>query len=130
MGDLSKNFDRASFGCKCDYPECEDIAVDSELLGVLQEARDYFNSPLTINCSYRCRAHNTDVLIEEAGKTREEAEKSKSQHLLGKAADIKVRGVHAHKVYAYFDEKYQGKYGVGKYNSFCHIDVRSWCARW
>ena len=118
MGDISKDFDRKDFGCKCDYEDCVDIAVDAELLKVLQDVRDHFNAPLNINCSYRCEKHNADV----GGAT-------KSQHLLGTAADIWVKGIHPHKVYAYLDEKYPDKYGLGKYSTFTHIDVRSWMAR-
>ena len=34
------------------------------------------------------------------------------------------------KVYAYLTEKYPGKYGIGKYPTFTHIDTRLNKARW
>ena len=34
------------------------------------------------------------------------------------------------KVYAYLTEKYPGKYGIGKYPTFTHIDTRPSKARW
>ena len=51
-------------------------------------------------------------------------------HLTGKAADIKVSGISPSEVHKYLTGKYQGEYGIGKYNSFTHIDVRDGCARW
>ena len=120
MGDISKNFNRKEFGCKCNYPECVDIAVDLELVEVLEDVREHFGGkPVKINCSYRCVIHNRDV-----------GGAANSQHLLGTAADIVIKGVHPHKVYEYFNTKYPNKYGVGKYNTFTHIDVRKRKARW
>lgn len=54
----------------------------------------------------------------------------KSQHLLGKAADIVVVLYDATIVQDYLDFKYINKYGVGRYDTFTHIDVRSKKARW
>ncbi len=119
MGDISKSFNRSEFGCKCSYDDCVDIAVDSELVDVVQDVRDHFNKPVTINSSYRCGKHNKDV-----------GGAPKSQHRLGIAADIVVKGIHPHKVYEYLNNKYPEQYGMGKYNTFTHVDTRSWCARW
>lgn len=119
MGNLSANFDREEFGCKCKYPDCEDIAVDKELIYVLEDVRLHFGKAVTINSSYRCQPHNEDV-----------GGSPKSKHRLGIAADIVVKGVHPHKVYTYLDNKYNNKYGLGKYNTFTHIDVRGYKSRW
>lgn len=122
MGDLSKNFNRGEFSCKgktCKKLGCRDIAVDKELLDVLEDIRTTFDQPVTITSGYRCTMHNA-------------AEKGsrKSMHLTGKAADIKVKNVSAQDVQRYLRIQYKGKYGIGSYSSWTHIDVRSDEARW
>jgi uncharacterized protein YcbK (DUF882 family) len=119
MGDISKHFNRSEFGCKCSYPDCEDIAVDVALVTVLEDVREHFGKPVTINSSYRCEPHNRD----EGGAKH-------SQHRLGIAADIVVKNIHPHKVYEYLNSKHPDQYGMGKYNTFTHVDTRSYCARW
>lgn len=119
MGDLSTNFSRYEFGCKCSYEDCVDIAVDSELVKVLQDVRDRFKAPVGISSSYRCVKHN-----------RDEGGGAESQHLLGKAADIAVEGVDPSAVHKYLSDKYFDKFGIGRYNSFTHIDVRNTKVRW
>jgi uncharacterized protein YcbK (DUF882 family) len=52
-----------------------------------------------------------------------------SQHLYGKAADIKVEGVNPQEV-ADFAEELLDEGGIGRYNSFTHVDVRNRKARW
>ncbi|MBR3569238.1 MAG: hypothetical protein IKN96_00345 [Oscillibacter sp.] len=44
--------------------------------------------------------------------------------------NISVKGVPPEKVYAYLTGKYPNKYGIGKYQTFTHIDVRPSKARW
>ena len=59
---------------------------------------------------------------------------SKSQHLLGKAADIKVKGMSTKKVYAIIARlQVVGlipKGGLAAYPSFVHYDIRGRNARW
>ncbi len=116
MGDLSKNFSRWEFSCKCD---CGADTVDSELLAVLQDARSHYGKPIKINSGARCPINN-----EAVGGAPE------SQHLKFKAADIHVMDVPAEEVYRHFDEKYPTKYGIGKGHNFTHIDVRRRKTRW
>jgi len=55
----------------------------------------------------------------------------KSQHLVARAIDFSIRGVSPEDVYNYLDKKYAGKYGVGRYGTFTHIDTRTGpAARW
>jgi len=42
----------------------------------------------------------------------------------GIAADIVVEGYSPAKIYQYLDQKYKGKYGIGEYPGWVHIDVR------
>lgn len=110
------HFTKAEFACKCG---CGFDTVDPELLEVLEELREAYNVPITINSGCRCEKHNKLVGGEP-----------KSQHLLGTAADIVVKGVSPYKVFQYLDRKYKGKYGIGLYSSWVHIDVRPQQARW
>jgi len=116
MGDLSKDFSRSEFQCKCG---CGFDTVDAELLKVVQDVRDHYHARTTINSACRCLEHNRSV-----GST------DTSQHPKAKAADITVRGVSPARVHHYLVQKYPDKYGIGNYADFTHVDVRSDRARW
>ncbi|SUW63282.1 Peptidase M15 [Buttiauxella agrestis] len=115
MGDISPHFNRSEFACKCG---CGFSAVDKELNAVLEDVRTHFNSPLVIDCACRCPSHNADV-----GGVAD------SQHVYGMAADIKVNGVSPDDVASYI-EKAHPNGGVGRYDTFTHVDVRGYSARW
>ena len=115
MGDLSANFNRAEFACKCG---CGFDTVDAKLIDYVQQIREHFAVPITINSSCRCQEHNHAV----GGRPN-------SQHKRGRAADIVVKGVAPQKVYDYAVKI--GCAGGGNYNSFTHIDSRTKSgARW
>lgn len=116
MGDISKNFDRSEFACKCG---CGADTVDVELITVLEDLRYRFVFPIVINSGTRCGRHNK---AEGGGKN--------SQHLDGKAADFVVKGVQADEVADCLEQLYGTKYGIGRYNGRTHLDVRSTPARW
>jgi uncharacterized protein YcbK (DUF882 family) len=113
---LSKHFSRPEFACKC---KCGFATVDVELIQVLERVREHFGNPVKINSSCRCVKHNKDV----GGKPG-------SKHLRGIAADIVVLGVEPAQVYQFLDDHYPDRYGIGRYNTFTHIDVRTRKARW
>ncbi|EAZ2866630.1 DUF882 domain-containing protein [Salmonella enterica] len=113
---ISKYFKRSEFACKCG---CGQDTVDAELLAILEDVREHFGKPVIINSANRCPTHNKRV-----------GGASKSVHLTGKAADIVVKGVAPDIVHAYLTAKYSGKYGIGKYNTFTHVDSRSKESRW
>ena len=117
MGDLSKHFNRDEFKCNCG--ECRHIAVDYELVNVLEDIRTTFEKPVTVTSAYRCTSYNAKV-----GGART------SMHLTGKAADIQVKDVSPRDIQTYLKQTYPGKYGIGSYSSFTHIDVRDNEARW
>jgi zinc D-Ala-D-Ala carboxypeptidase len=110
---LSPNFTLAEFACRC----CGAVRVDPELVRKLQQLRDRIGNPISITSGYRCPAHNKAV-----GGVED------SQHLLGKAADIMVKGIPASTV-AEAAEKV-GFGGIGCYSTFTHVDVREGFARW
>ena len=114
---LNKFFARKEFKCKCN--KCDYSTVDAELLTVITDVREHFGKPVVINSGHRCPAHNKAV-----------GGAANSIHMTGKAADIRVSGVSPDTVHAYLTKKYPGKYGIGKYNSFTHIDTRDYCSRW
>ena len=117
---LSKNFVRKEFACKCGCKlGMNDGDINLELVRVVQDVRDHFGKPVVINSGLRCAFHNSRV-----------GGAPKSQHLLGTAADIRIAGINPKDVYDYLDKKYPDKYGIGRYPSFTHIDVREKKARW
>lgn len=117
MGDLSRNFSRHEFACNCG---CGRDTIDYETVRVLEDLRQHYNQVITINSAYRCAAKNTAV----GGSTH-------SQHLYGRAVDFTVAGVHPSDVQDYLKFLYRGKYGIGSYNTFTHVDTRSGTpARW
>ncbi|ENR6404717.1 DUF882 domain-containing protein [Salmonella enterica] len=113
---ISKYFKRKEFSCRCG---CGQDTVDAELLAIIEDVREHFGKPVIINSANRCPTHNKRV-----------GGASKSVHLTGKAADIVVKGVAPDIVHAYLTAKYSGKYGIGKYKTFTHVDSRSKESRW
>lgn len=113
---LSKNFRVREFRCKDDT---DPIFVDSDLVDILQNVRDHFGKAVTITSAFRTASHNKKV----GGATY-------SQHLYGKAADIKVSGVAPSKVAEYVETLMPNTGGIGRYSTFTHVDVRATKSRW
>jgi len=113
---LSPHFRRSEFACKC---KCGFATVDVDLLAALESVRNRFGEPVTINCGCRCEKHNANVGGVE-----------NSKHKLGLAVDITVKNVSPDEVYDFFDKSFPLSMGVGRYDTFTHIDVRSGIARW
>ena len=126
---MTKNFKIDEFkckgnlkGCKCEMPE--DVYKNiQELAENLQIIRDELQEPIKINSAYRCENHNRKI-----GGT------SKSQHVKGKAADIVVKNLTPDEVANALDNLQQGGFiksgGLGRYDTFTHIDIRGTQARW
>lgn len=113
---LSANFRVKEFACT---DGSDPIFIDTELVTVLQKIRSHFGKAVTITSAYRTPTHNRSV-----GGT------AYSQHLYGKAADIKVSGVSPQKVAEYAKTVMSDRGGIGRYGTFTHIDVRSAKSRW
>ena len=116
MNQLSPHFSRHEFACRC---RCGFDTVDTALLEALEAVRQHFGNPITITSGCRCTAHNTAV-----------GGSPKSQHLLGRAADIVVRGVNPAQVVKYLERTFRGALGIGIYDTFVHVDSRLGAARW
>lgn len=113
---ISQHFSREEFSCRCG---CGFNTVDCELLVILEEVRNHFNKPITINSGCRCESHNKSI-----------GGSDKSQHKLGRASDIVVKGVNPHDVFTWLNDNLKDKYGLGNYETFTHIDTRDNKARW
>lgn len=111
---ISKNFKLYEFQCKDGNGV---VKIDSVLVDKLQELRDLIGKPVIINSAYRTPEYNKKV----GGSPN-------SQHLLGKAADIRVNGL-TPKQLANYCEKI-GFGGIGIYKTFVHVDTRQGKARW
>lgn len=113
---LSTNFRVREFACT---DGSDPIFIDSDLVTILQKIRSHFGKPITITSAYRTPAKNKAC-----------GGQAFSQHLYGRAADIKVSGVSPKKVAAYAEKLMPNKGGIGIYSTFTHIDVRATKARW
>jgi uncharacterized protein YcbK (DUF882 family) len=122
MGDLSKHFDRSEFLCKGEdcapsgHGNCGKDTIDYALVEVLESVREHFGKPVVITSANRCAWYNQLI-----------GGVSSSQHLLGRAADIKVKGVSPDTVADFLEDKVSG---LGRYSTFTHIDTRENGARW
>lgn len=113
---LTQNFRVKEFACT---DGSDPIFIDSELVNVLQKIRTHFGKSVTITSAYRTPTKNKAC----GGSPY-------SQHLYGRAADVKISGVSPKKVAAYAETLLKNKGGIGIYSTFTHIDVRSTKARW
>lgn len=113
---LSANFKVREFACT---DGSDPIFIDTELVKILQQIRNHFGKSVTITSAYRTPTKNKAVGGE-----------AYSQHLYGKAADIKVKGIAPKTVAAYAEKLLPGKGGIGTYSTFTHVDVRSAKSRW
>lgn len=115
---LSANFKVREFACT---DGSDPVFVSDKLVAVLQEIRDHFGKPVTINSGYRTAAKNKAV-----------GGAAYSQHLYGTAADISIRGVSPGRVAAFAETLLPNTGGIGLYikDGFVHIDVRTTRARW
>ena len=120
---LSPAFRVREFRCR---DGTDTILIDEGLVVLLQCIREHFGKPVTITSGYRTAAHNAAV-----GGAKS------SQHLLGRAADIRVEGVSVEDVAAYAESLMPDWGGVGRYpvkagraTGWVHVDTRADKARW
>ena len=105
---ISKNFQSTEFACH----HCGEIVIDMRLIVMLERLRRAIEDrPIIITSGYRCKKHNKAV-----GGVRN------SQHLLGRAADIKVVGLSPNDL----GERARaiGLTFVLEYKTWIHVDVR------
>lgn len=124
MTRLTKNISRHELRCKCGA--CQYMTIDYLTINMAQDACTHFEKVLgvdkvilNIHSAHRCPTHNKNV-----GGAKS------SKHMLGMALDISIVGVPNEVLFDYFVNKYKGKFGIGLYKTFVHIDSREGCARW
>lgn len=120
---LAPDFRVREFRCK---DGSDEILVDEALVLLLQCIREHFGKAVTITSGYRTPEHNAEV-----GGSKS------SQHLLGRAADIRVAGMSVEDVAAYAESLMPDWGGVGRYpvkagraTGWVHVDTRQNKSRW
>jgi hypothetical protein len=110
---LSANFLVAEFECSCG--QCPETLINLDHVAKLQKLREDLGASITINSAYRCPAHNAAVGGEK-----------NSMHMKGHATDIVVKGMTPLEV----QDACESFDGLGRYDTFTHIDSRGYKARW
>jgi uncharacterized protein YcbK (DUF882 family) len=121
---MTKNFTLEGDLNKPDFELTAEVRANLfELATNLEVLRAHFNMPIIVNSGYRSQKHNQLV---NGSKT--------SQHLLGKAADIAIKGVPsaevADAIEFLIEVGLMKEGGIGRYNTFTHYDIRGTKARW
>jgi len=107
MGDITANFNRSEFACKCG---CGKDDIKDELAIKVQKVRDLIDRPISINSGIRCVAHNA------ANNS-----KTTSSHIDGWAADLGYTGSkERHSLLAAIMQVFD-RVGIAK--TFIHVDV-------
>lgn len=110
---LATHFKVSEFACK---DGSDEVLVCVKLVKLLEQLRLLTNQPVHINSGFRTAAYNAKI-----GGAK------KSQHVLGKAADITVGTGHnnvAGSVKCAILAAELGFTGIGTYPTFTHVDVR------
>ena len=121
---ITTNFSLSEFKCRDGSDVPEDMMDNVILLCEnLQVLRDHIGKPIHVISGYRSPKYNRRI-----GGAR------RSQHMLAKAADIKIKGMDPSEVKEVIVQLIkEGKMksgGVGLYRTFTHYDVRGRNARW
>lgn len=120
---LTTNFSLSEFN-KHNFTVPTDVLRNLiELAKNLQVLRDEVKKPIKITSGYRSPEHNAKIGGAKA-----------SQHITGKAADIKIEGMTPKQVAAVIEKLIAaGKItegGIGIYKTWVHYDIRGTKARW
>ena len=124
---LTDNFSKSEFNCKCGCEMPDDVLKNIKTLAMqLQTLRERSNEPISINSAYRCKSHNHSI-----GGVKN------SRHVLGKAADIVIDNFTPNETANMIEGMLRNEFnpnfnigGLGRYNTFTHVDIRGYMARW
>lgn len=121
---MTENFSKQEFDSKDGATMPDDVFQNvQKLANQLQILRNRLKRPIYINSGYRSESHNKAV----GGIPN-------SQHVLGKGADIRVKGLTPIEVKiaieALIDQGEMLQGGLKAYRTFVHYDIRKTKARW
>ena len=126
MGDLTANFSKSEFDCNDGSVMPMDVLVNvQEQAENLQVIRDFVDRSITVNSGHRSPTYNKKI-----GGAKN------SQHLLGNASDIKIKGISPKEVADIIEGLIrigaieQGGIGIYSSSGFTHYDRRGTKARW
>ena len=106
---IAPHFNLSEFACPC----CKRVMLHPLLLEKLEKLRKIIERPIYITSGYRCFAYNRKV-----------GGVANSYHLIGLAADIKVKDINLMEFLAYAEEIDFSGIGFYEKKNFLHLDVR------
>jgi uncharacterized protein YcbK (DUF882 family) len=121
---LTPNFNKKEFASRDGAGMPESVWANIKVLAAQLEAlRNHLKKPINITSGYRSINYN-QVCKGVKG----------SQHTLGKASDIQIKGMKPKKVYEAIEKLIEKglmvEGGLGLYDTFVHYDIRGTQARW
>lgn len=114
---LSADFMVREFRC---HDGSDLVMVDEALVEMLQRIRDHYSLPVIISSAYRTVAYNSKI-----------GGAAKSQHLYGRAADIRIGGVNPRDIVRWVETEISPgglglyDYKPGDKSGFVHVDTRT-----
>lgn len=107
---MNNYFSESDFKCKCG---CGQGEWNPRLKNILNEFREFLNTPVIVTSGYRCPTHNSKV-----GGAKN------SYHVKSMAVDIVVRGYTGPQLYQQLMRFGRDKFGgVGIARTFLHLDL-------
>ena len=118
---LTPNFSLRELSCRCGCTTPEGVTHNlRELAQQLEQLRALVGKPVVILSGYRCPEHNRKV----DGAPM-------SQHTLGLAADVMVKGMTPGQIKRAAERVARfNAGGIGLYRTWVHVDIRGTHARW
>lgn len=113
---ITNHFKVREFAC---MDGCPIVCISLDLVDALEDIRTIAKCSIIVNSGYRTYSHNKKV----GGAPN-------SMHIYGLAADIRPGDGNVKRLYDICATYLKGEHGLGKYNSFVHIDMRKNTARW
>jgi len=120
---LSANFTVKEFA-KSGGKNFDKARIDPDLISCLQAIRDHAGKSVTISSGYRSYGYNQRL----AKGSKNVA--TKSQHMSGRAADIKITGMSGFEIAKIALDVCNCEIGIGLAPGFAHIDVRGHFEVW
>ena len=107
-------FKREEFRCKCGGRYCSGFPAEpkEQLVKLLDAARAHFGRPAHIISGLRCSTWNSI----QGGVAN-------SQHMYGEAADVRIDGVTAYELHAFFDGRPGVRYTYKIDSTNVHVDI-------